>query len=296
LDTALLNSATSTVNFPVADGGSFYVFGSDWNNSLFSTGTAFTLIATFADGTSATASATVGSVFDYTLTNTGNITVAPGNSGNTTITATLATGTAQAVTLAATGLPTGASASFTNNPCSPTCSSTLTISTTAATAPGTYPITVTGTPLNHTTTFNLVVNTAAPTLTLSFSGKLRDKVGPGDVALSPDNAMDGTFLVTLQAGSGNRTVTNLDLRRVPAGEWDTVPGGVGNWALGAATGLDTALLNSATSTVNFPVADGGSFYVFGSDWGGGLFTPGITLTLIATFTDGTTATASATIR
>jgi hypothetical protein len=42
----------------------------------------------------------------------------------------------------------------------------LTISTTAATPTGTFPITVTGSPLNRTTSFNLVV-TAAPTLAVS---------------------------------------------------------------------------------------------------------------------------------
>ena len=102
------------------------------------------------------------SVFDYSLSNSGGITAAQGNSGSNTITRTLLYPTSQAVTLSASGLPSGASASFTSNPCNPTCSSTLTISTSSSTPTGSYTITVTGTPLNRTTTFTLTVTPAQP--------------------------------------------------------------------------------------------------------------------------------------
>src|SRR5437899_11275398 len=55
--------------------------------------------------------------------------------------------------------------------------------------------------------------TSAPTLSLAFLGTLRDKVGQGNSALSADSALDGTFRVTLGAGSGARTVTRLELRQ-----------------------------------------------------------------------------------
>jgi len=96
--------------------------------------------------------------FDYSLSNSGNITTTQGASGSNTVTRTLVSGTAQPVTLSASGLPAGATASFTNNPCSPTCTSTLTIATSyPATPVGSYPITITGTG-GKTTSFNLVVN------------------------------------------------------------------------------------------------------------------------------------------
>jgi hypothetical protein len=99
-----------------------------------------------------------GRTFDYTLSNSGDITVTQGGSGSTTITRTLVSGTPQPVSLSVTsGLPPGAAASFTNNPCTPTCSSTLTISTSASTPTGTFPITVTGSPGGKTTSFNLIV-------------------------------------------------------------------------------------------------------------------------------------------
>jgi hypothetical protein len=96
--------------------------------------------------------------FDYALGNSGPITVTQGSGGSTTIAATLLSGTTQTVSLAASGLPAGATAGFTLSSCSPTCTSLLTISTTAATPTGTFPITVTGTPLGRTTSFNLVVS------------------------------------------------------------------------------------------------------------------------------------------
>src|SRR2546425_11572621 len=59
LDGALLNTGTGTVSFGVADGGAFFVFASDLNPTVFGSGAGFTLIANFADGTSASASASV---------------------------------------------------------------------------------------------------------------------------------------------------------------------------------------------------------------------------------------------
>ena len=134
-----------------------------------------------------------------------------------------------------------------------------------------------------------------PALSLAFSGKLRDRVGQGGGALAPDGALDGTFAVGLLAGSGARTVTQLDLRRSDGGGiWDTVPA-TGYWVLGTAASLDGALLNAADGTVNFPVASGGGFVVFAADTGTGLFAPGTTFVLTARFADFSVATVSATI-
>jgi len=113
---------------------------------------------------------TVNPAFDYTLSNTGNITVTQGSSGSNTITRNLVTGTSQAVTLSASGMPSGATPSFSNNPCNPACLSTLTISTSASTPTGTFPITVSGSPLNKSTSFNLVVNPQVTFSTADLEG------------------------------------------------------------------------------------------------------------------------------
>jgi len=131
-----------------------------------------------------------------------------------------------------------------------------------------------------------------PGLTLTFNGKLRDRVGKGETALSPDGSSDGTFTVTLEAGSGDRTVTSLDMTNSSGGRWDTIPAN-SFWVMGAANTLDDLLLNGSDGTVNFVVADGGSFNLFGSDLGDSHFNPGTSFTLTVNFADGSTATASA---
>jgi Big-like domain-containing protein len=131
-------------------------------------------------------------------------------------------------------------------------------------------------------------------LTLAYSGLLQDRVGQGDMARAPDGALDGTLTVTLSA-PGGRTVTGLRLDSDAPGTWDTTVGN-GSWVLGVATTLDGALLNAPwTMAVNFPVADGGSFVVFASDYQASEFLSGRTLTLTATFADGSTATAVTTV-
>src|SRR5207247_4219851 len=122
-------------------------------------------------------------------------------------------------------------------------------------------------------TGGFTVTPPPPTLGLAFLGKLRDKVGQGNGAFSADSALDGSFRVTIQAGSGARTVTRLELRRASGGVWDTDPA-TANWALGAAASLDGALLNAGTGTVSCGVADGGAFVVFAADLNPTLFGSG----------------------
>ena len=170
----------------------------------------------------ATQTFTVGAAatFNYSLSNSGNITVTRGSSGQNTITRTLTSGTTQGVALSASGLPAGASASFANNPCNPTCSSTLTIATTNSTPTGTFPITITGTPLNRTTNFNLTVNAPAAQ---------PDYVTEG-LATAPGGLVAGqlvTFAATVRnSGSGAAAVssqTRLRLDISNNGSFDVTP-------------------------------------------------------------------------
>jgi hypothetical protein len=73
-----------------------------------------------------------------------------------------------------------------------------------------------------------------------------------------------------------------------AGVWDT-QGGNGFWSLGAASGLNTELLNADNDSVNFAVAEGSSFKIFAADFLGQMFVPGSLLTLSVTFADDGTA-------
>jgi len=100
------------------------------------------------------------SIFDFSLSSSGGITVTQGGSGSNTITVTLISGTIQTVSLTVSGLLTDATASFNPPSGNPTFTSTCTISTSMSTPTGSYTITVTGTGggLTRTTTFTLAVN------------------------------------------------------------------------------------------------------------------------------------------
>jgi uncharacterized membrane protein len=120
-------------------------------------------------GTSATHSTTVtltvtaAASSDFSLSASPNtVTVAVGAGGSSTISTAVTSGSAQSVSLSASGQPAGTTVSF--NPAAVTAggSSTMTISVGSVTAPGSYPITVTGTGTSatHSTTVTLTVTAA----------------------------------------------------------------------------------------------------------------------------------------
>jgi hypothetical protein len=154
--------------------------------------------------------------FDYVLANSGPITVNPGHGGSSTITATLTSGQTQSVSFSVSGLPPGAAASFTNNPCSPTCNTDLNITTTSRTSPGTYSLTVTGGPLGKTTKLDLVVNGFCPVNVavpndqsiLQTLYRFRDQV----MLTSPDRAGYVDLYYAHAAEGAWILVTNPDLR------------------------------------------------------------------------------------
>jgi hypothetical protein len=89
--------------------------------------------------------------------------VVAGQSSTTAVSTAVTSGSAQQVTLSASGLPAGASASFSPGTVIAGGSSTLTVTTAASTLAGTYPVTVNGTAASGT-------RTAGYTLTVTTSG------------------------------------------------------------------------------------------------------------------------------
>ncbi|HEY8175769.1 MAG TPA: hypothetical protein VIF32_08760 [Gemmatimonadaceae bacterium] len=98
-----------------------------------------------------------------------SVTVAQGGGGVQTIFVPRSGGNGGNVSLAASGLPSGITTTFTPAPTT-TSNATLTIAAASGTAPGTYPVTITGTSpglSNQTTTFSIVV--IAPPSTANVS-------------------------------------------------------------------------------------------------------------------------------
>ncbi len=110
----------------------------------------------------------------------------------------------------------------------------------------------------------------------------------------PDGALDGTLTATLVGPARTVRQLVLDASGAASGRWDTVPGN-GYWVVGAADTWDGALKNAPNDAVNFQVSADGSFAVFATDYFNAKFLAGTTLTLTATFTDDTVATASVTV-
>ncbi len=146
--------------------------------------------------------------FNYALSSSGNIAATQGSSGSNTIAATLSSGaTTQSVSYSASGLPSGATASFSPTSCNPTCSTTATINTTASTPAGSSTITVTGSPLSKTTSFILTV--APPpggphSLYLEAESGIR--VSPMTTG-SDSNASGGSYISSPTGDSGTATYT-----------------------------------------------------------------------------------------
>jgi subtilase family serine protease len=134
------------------------------------------------------------------------LTILQGSFGSTTITINPANGFNSSVTLAASGVPSGVTATFGTNPATSTSSLTLTASSSAAT--GTFTVTVTGTSGNLTskTTVTLTVNPAGD-YTLSASPS----------SLSVAQSAKGTSTITVTPLNGFNGSVSLSATGLPSG-------------------------------------------------------------------------------
>jgi len=125
-----------------------------------------------------------------------------GGSGTSSITVTPQNGFSGSVTLSASGLPSGVTASFTPNPA--TSGSTLTLTAGSSATTGTATLIITGASgnLQSTTVISLTVNpTPPPDFTLSASPAsmtlIQGTSGSGSITVTPQNGFSGS--VTLSA-------------------------------------------------------------------------------------------------
>ncbi|GAA2030771.1 hypothetical protein GCM10009839_33220 [Catenulispora yoronensis] len=109
--------------------------------------------------------------------------VTAGSAVTTTVSTAVTTGAAQSTTLSASGLPTGATATFSPATVTSGSNSTLTIATGSTTPAGTYKVTVTGTAASgsHTATYTLTV-TAGPSGSCFKAWSATASYVPGDNA------------------------------------------------------------------------------------------------------------------
>jgi hypothetical protein len=150
-------------------------------------------------------------------------TVTAGTGTSYTATATGSGGFTGVVTWSASGLPTGAGASFNPTTVTGSGSSTMSVTTSTSTPAGTYTLTITGTSgsLVHSTTVTLVVN-PAPTPDFSISDSpnsitvTRGTTGTSTVTIGSINGFSGN--VSLSAsGQGSRVTVSFSPNPVTGG-------------------------------------------------------------------------------
>ena len=201
--------------------------------------------------------------FSITASPTG-LSLVQGQSGTSTISTAVTSGSAQTVSLSVSGYPAGATASL--NPTSVTAgaSSTLTLGAGSA-APGTYTVTVTGTGTSaiHSTTVSLTVTAAPPpndfSITASPTTLSLVQGQTGTSAISTAVTSGNTETINLTAsGAPNGASATLNPTSVTTGGGSTVTVAAGTAAPGTytltVTGTATSAMHSATVTLTVTAA------------------------------------------
>src|SRR5438105_1380517 len=180
-----------------------------------------------------------------------SLSLVQGTSGSTSISTGVTSGTAGTVSLAVSGVPSGASASLTPTSVSAGSSATLNVSAGSAAA-GTYTLTVTGTEgsVTHTTTVQLTVTAPGPNFTISAS--------PSSVSLVQGASGSSTISTTVVGSGGTISLTvsgtpsgasaSVTPTSVSAGSSATLNVNAGSAAAGAYTLTVTGTEGSVTHT------------------------------------------------
>jgi hypothetical protein len=170
-----------------------------------------------------------------------SLSVTQGSSGNSTITVTPSGGFTGSVSLSASGLPAGVTATFGTNPTTSTSVVTLSASSTATTGTSTVTITGTSGSLTHTTTISLTVNgVATPDFSLSAS--------PASLTVKQGTNGSSTITVTPSGGfTGSVTLSNSALPSGVTASFGTNP--TTSTSVLTFTASSTATTGTSTITV-----------------------------------------------
>ncbi len=194
---------------------------------------------------------------DYTIgASPPSVSIARGSTGTTTINTSVSGGFYNALTLSASGLPSGTTAGFSPNPIPVPGggSSTLTFTVGSGTTPGTYTVTVGGAGggVNHSTSVSLTV-TGKQDQTITF-GALADRTyGDADFGVS---ATASSGLPVTFTASGQCTVSGSTVHITGAGSCTVTAhqSGDSNWNP-APDVAQSFTIAKANQTISFFVAD-----------------------------------------
>ena len=236
-------------------------------------------VANSLSNTVSVISTTTSVPFDYSLSNSGPVTIQQGMSGSVTVIATLTSDTRQLpVTLScvSSSLPSGIScASFTVNPVttsSPGATSDLKVIAASSIDAGSYSFQVTGSPLGATTTPTTVsvTVTAPPPPAVDYSLF----VNPASASIVAGSSISATVTATLTSGtaqpvvlllsaSPNPTVCQTSAGAIPCGTINFSPGSIEPTTTGATSSLTistTTVLPPGTLTLTIKGSPAGSSF------------------------------------
>ena len=203
--------------------------------------------------------------------------VTAGSTGNSTVTEAVTGGFDSAVTLSASGLPTGVTAAFSPTSITGAGTSTLTFTAASTATAGSYTITVTGTPASG--------SIETTTLTLTVSGVATPSFSLSATATSVKDGSTGTSTVTETVTNGFSSAVTLSVSGLPTGV--------------TAAFSPTSITGAGTSTLTFTAAStatAGSYTitVTGTPASGTAKTTTLTLTVTAAVTGSFTISVSPT--
>jgi subtilase family serine protease len=250
------NSTVGFVNTPVYNIGVGSSYTSDFHDitsgsnppsagsgSGFNAVTGYDLVTGWGSPTVNLIGALSGTVSGtYTLSaSPSSLTVKQGANGTSTITVNPQNGFTGTVSLSASGLPSGVTASF--NPASTAGSSTLTLTASSSAATGTKTVTITGTSgtLTQTTTVSLTVSASTtPNFTLAASPS----------AVTVLRGANGTSTITVTAQNGFTSAASLSASGLPSGVTASFnPASTTSTSTLTLTASSSATLGNATVTI-----------------------------------------------
>ncbi|MGC2110388.1 MAG: hypothetical protein WA655_12780 [Candidatus Korobacteraceae bacterium] len=178
-----------------------------------------------------------------------SLTISQGNQSSTTITTTISNGFNSAITLSASGQPSGVTISFVPNPIPAPGSgnSSMTITVAGNTTPGTYPITVTGNGggTQQNTTVNLTVIQQAQQSNFTISAS--------PIAVTLPQGNQGSATATTVASGGFSSSVTLSATGLPDGTTVTFnPNPIP--APGAGSSTMTINVGSTTLSGSYPIS------------------------------------------
>ncbi|HXN49217.1 MAG TPA: protease pro-enzyme activation domain-containing protein [Bryobacteraceae bacterium] len=218
--------------------------------STVATGT-YTITVTGTSGSTtafATVSLTVTAAPNFSITaSPSSVSVVQGNNGTSTITTAVAGGFNSAISLSASGQPSGVTVTF--NPSSIAApgsgTSTMTMAVASTVATGTYTITVTG-------TGGSITHTTAVTLTVTAPGSGNFTISVSPTSLSVRQGRSGSATVTAAVSGGFNSAVSLSASGAPAGVTATfVPASIA--APGSGTSQLTLSVSSSAPTGTYAI-------------------------------------------